>query len=536
MLDRVKAREKEFSFLWDRQDFDEELIKDYKYILKDYPEKGSKEIRDAYSVTRNIPSNDYNKFTNKLIALRRKIKVHSDDLEFDEGKIIQFCLDSDFAVDQFLAHKGKHGSRTFHNAFICHRGWVAEQTLWRYEDGKLVTDSRPLDPRWVVWDTDGEQISLGCTITFRYPSDVNSEYHLPNKKFPAFTGTKLLKIRDCWDLKKNKVYVEGNLVLEEDNSFVDFNEKPYVPIIILPAPYGPVISGDEQLEYTGESIFYPQRHTYDEANFAASISKTMAREGLFPAYQTKGKAPKQYPVSRDIAQDQTEPLELIPQRDMTNAQRNYQGMVDGDLQTSTYASVGPGFPNLPMSGDAIGLVNSGGAEALSSRIQGLKAFDAMVYRQRLDQFIQIGKKLNIGRSRRHTPSDLIGDYEISVHYIDTSLESYARRGATAAAFGGIMPKVWVRDNIIMAEDPDKIDELVDMEEAEVAYPIINMIDRTLDFIRQHTPEANAKARALAKQTISMVRQQMLGNEVSPRQQRESTPIVNMATQRTAGNE
>ena len=524
MYDIVKAREKVFLPLWSRMDADLEMIEDYRYILRDFKAKGYKEIGKAYSVTRPLPQNDYNKYTNKLIALERKIKVSSDDPEFDEGKIIQFCKDSDFAVNARLTQKPGHSTRATHNAHICHRGWVAEMELWRYEDGKLVADSRPIDPRWLVWDTDGENLDWACVVWYRYPNDINGEYDTD------FTGDSLLEVRDVYTKDKNIVYVTEQEVFKQDNPY------GYVPFVIQPAPFGPIHSGRGALEYMGESVFYPQRHTYDEANFAASISKTMAREGLRPPLQTKGKGPKEYAGSGDIVEEQEEPLTLVPRQDMTNAQRNQQGMADGDLQRSAWSRTSFGSVSAPMSGDALDILGTSSAEVLNSRIQGLKLFEANVYRMRIDQFNQINKKLKVGRSRQHKPSDLNGEYDITVHYVDNSIESWARRGAAMAANMGLFPKRFLVNEIGLADDPDKLDRELDIEETERQVPIVFQIDRTFDLIDANTEESNEKAWAMALQVIATLRQMTGGQPQEPVDKAGAKPIVNMRTRETANAE
>ena len=76
----IKERERVFNRLWARMDFDARLITNHRFVLRDYKAKGFQEIPEAYSVTRPLAQNDYNKFTNKLIALKRKIKILTDDI------------------------------------------------------------------------------------------------------------------------------------------------------------------------------------------------------------------------------------------------------------------------------------------------------------------------------------------------------------------------------------------------------------------------------------------------------------------------
>ncbi len=489
-LKEITTREGDFKGLWTRMDADKDRIFVAAYTVKDYASKGSKEIPDVYSVSVPLAATHYSKFVSKLIALKKKFQIEAEG-DIDISLIVQFLLDADYSIDKLLGGKLEPSSLLTHIAHICHRGWVASQELWRVENGELITDSRSIDPRWLSWDTAGNKIKWACPLMERSAADIESEYGV---KISGKTG----KVRDAWDDENEYIFINDKLVDTRPNPY------GYVPFVIGYAPWGPILQEKDSLEHKGEAIFYPHRDMYDEINFSASISKSMAREGLRPPLQTPGKAPASYPTSGDIVEE-TQPINFIPRPDMTNAQRDFSGRISSVVQLNSFPLTEFGTVTSPMSGTAIENLGISGNEVLNSRIVGLRNFLAQCARMRLDQFIQIGQTLSLGKSRQHKPSDLEGDYDVRVHLIEASIAGYAKRGSAAISLRGMMPDSWLRGELIMEDDPDSVDDEIEREEAERLVPEIKLLEQALSFADKQTDEDDIQARLLTKRLVDLIK-------------------------------
>ena len=502
-LKEITDREKDFSALWERQDTDRDRIYVTTYAPPEYKSKGGKAIKDTYGVAVPLAATHYSKFLAKLIARQRKFKIITEDANLDVGKIVQFLEDAEFSGDEILRNKLEPASLPTHDAHICHRGWIASQELWRIEDGELITDSRALDPHYLIWKTEGEKLKWVSYKMERNAEDIEALYKI---KVKGKTGI----VRDAWDNEEEFIFVDEALVDTRPNPY------GYPPFVIGFAPWGPILQDKDSLVHKGESIFYPHREMYDEINFSASISKSMAREGLRPPLQTEDdRELEDYPVSGDIVTG-VKPINFVPRPDMTNAQRDFSGRISSIVQQNTFAITEWGTITAPMSGRAIEGLSSGGGEVMNSRIVALEDFISKCGRMRLDQYIQIGKQLTLGRGRKHKPKDLEGEYWVEVHLIDASIDGYRERGVTAASLKGMMPDKWLRSEIVMADDPDSVDNEMEREEAERLMPETKLLEQILSFVDKQTEEDDIHARLLLKRFLDLLIQQM-GAGVQPLQ-------------------
>ncbi len=462
-IQEITAREQVFCRLWNRMDRDERLIKNYDFVLRDFKSEGSGVIAKTYSVPVPLGGTHHSKYKSKLMKLKREYEVLStkDELITD---VISFLDDADAAVDEFNGNQVDHSPRIKHIDWVCSRGWVGERNLWRVEDGVLIPDTIALDPRNFVWWIEGGKLSQASVLSYRFPEDVNKTYGM------NLSGDNLVEVRDCWNEEKECVWVNNDLVMEQDNPY------GFVPFVIRPTSWGPILGSGDALEHRGESIFYPHRNMYDEVSFSASVAKTESREGLRPALQTKAKGPSGYPGGGDVVENQTEPLQIIPRTDMTNAQRTFMGMTSSIVQQNSWGMQSFGSISDPVSGDTVDALNAGNEDILASRIQCLEPFFADGGAMRLKQFVQLGGDFRL-KQKKHHPDRLEGEFNIACHLIDDSIDTYARRGRAAASLTGIMPLKWLRQRIVQDQNPNEVDNEVEREQAEQQDPAQTMLER-----------------------------------------------------------
>ena len=90
------------------------------------------------------------------------------------------------------------------------------------------------------------------------------------------------------------------------------------------------------------------------------------------------------------------------------------------------------------------------------------------------------------------------------------------RGGAAASLKGLMPDKWLTSEIIMANDPDSVDDEMEREEAERLMPETKLLEQILSFVDLQTEEDDIHARLLLERFEDLIRQQM-GVGVQPLQ-------------------
>ncbi len=500
-LNEIKEREKLFGGLWARMDNDKSLIENYQYIIRDFPSEGGKPIAKTYSVPVPLASTHHEKYKSKLTKLKLEYSVTTDDDEVMKD-VISFLEDADAVIASWNGKKIEDSPLAQHIDWVCSRGWVCERNLWRLDEGKLITDTTAFDPRYVVWDLDKEGLAWVSVLSYRTPKEVNAQYGT------NYTGDTLLEVRDCWTKDAEYVWVKDEDVQEQPNPY------GFVPFIVRAAPWGPKVGSQDAMEFKGESIFYPHRSMYDEISYNASISKTEAREGLRPALQTAGKGPAEYPGGGDVVETAgvENELKAVPRSDMTQAQMNNTGFISAFVQQNTFGLTTYGSVTSPMSGTALDTLEGGSEEVLQSRKKCLEAFLPECAMMRVKQYVQLGEVFTL--KKKHKPDDLSGDFGIECHLLDTSIDTYARRGQAAGSLMGIMPKKWIRNQIVGESNPEEIDNQVEREDSEQRDPIEAMIESIFSNIEKF--DYISKLKALNELvTLETVAKQRMGDQGVP---------------------
>ena len=157
------------------------------------------------------------------------------------------------------------------------RGWVAGRFLIYKEDGEVIFDFLPLDPRWLVYQKGAKGLLWTAYTTYRSALELEDEYGKEVRKTPWYKPWTKEKgaysVIDYWQYEdKNKI---SNAVICE-NEFVkepeEYNIKS-MPVLIAPVATRPPIQGvsSNEMEGYGESILAPNRVVDDLLNTLATM-------------------------------------------------------------------------------------------------------------------------------------------------------------------------------------------------------------------------------------------------------------------------
>ncbi len=508
-LDLITAKEKELSELWARMDEDGRLIYNEDYVLRDWD---NRTVKRVYSVT--IPNAAL--FYAKMVSLisrvsRLPIITDPQDEMTDESKanIINFIKDMDFEIDTLLNNKDELDAFTTHSGYFCGRGWSAEQVLLRMDDGKLVTDVRQLDPRWLTYASGMNGLEWFNYDMVRSAVDIESEYNI---KVDADDGI----IGDFWDKKVEKIYLDEQQVDEKPNPY------GYPPAVIQAVPFGAgLLKERDSIKRKGESIFYPHRDMFKEVNFMASILKTQSFDDLRPALQQTGdktaEHPKEYPASQGYTSTD-EPLLLVPRRDMTNAMRNYLGIINSMIQRAGLSNLDEGTITFPLAAVAIAKMLAQKQSLTMPRLAALELLYRARTRMIINQIMAMGGSFKIGeegRERTYKASELDGTYTVGWSYFTPSLEDDAAKSAIADSQRGLLPDRAIRRDTLQRENPEQDENWLEIEEAKRKEPLITDLERILSLIEEDTVESNAAAWILWNKLATILKQRMTGGVAEP---------------------
>lgn len=496
--DLVKAKEDEKGGLIKRWDKDADLIDNAPYTLRDV--NGDKEAR-AFHVTIPNAALYFAKIWALVAGVSRLPTINSVELSDDEKMdIVNFLSDYDYEIDALLNNKGQQSAFVTHAKNLCGRGWTVEQHLSRKgEDGKLLTDVRPLDAYGFTYSSGIYGMRWGCIETLRSKADIEDEFNVTVKDD---TGI----VKDLWNSKKEIIKVDGEQVDERDNPY------GYPPFIVQVVPFGPgLMRRNDTLKGVGESIFYPHRDMFDELNFMASVIKTQAYDDLRPALQKLGtKGPKKYPTSKSILPTD-ELLQIVPTRGFTAAMQQFMGLIESIIQRAGLSAIDQGTLNFPLSAVALTKMMAVKESLTLPRLQAMSELYQARTRMIIDQVRKFGATIEIGpenTKRRYDTSKLSGPYTITWNYLSESLEDMAAKAAIGNSLKGLLPDNAIRKDILQRENPKADEDALEVQEAKALEPILKLMERTFSLIDEDTKESQAEAWVLHHRITTELKQRV----------------------------
>jgi len=505
-IDLIKIKETEFSSLKKRQKVDEDLINSVAYEMQDWDDK---KVEKVFHVTLPNAAIFFSKMVAIVAGVSRIPKVESEDLD-DEQKayIINLLQDVDIESDNLLNNRDEMDAFATHSGYFCGRGWSAEFIRNYEEDGKVTCDNRPVDPYFLTFETGRKGKKWVCFNTTRSKDDIEEEYEKYNAKV---SGTSAV-IRNWWNDDDEYVYVDDKEIVKRANPF------GYPPFVIQAVPYGAgLLKTVDFIKRTGESIFYPHRDMFKEMNFMASLLKTQAFDDLRPGLQGE-KLLEAYPSQKSITEIRERPYELIPRRDMTNAMRAYQGIIDSVIQRAGLSSINEGTLTFPIAAVLFARLMAERNSLTLPRHQAMGLLYSARTRMILKQLIALGGSFELGEEgmkRKYEASKLEGSYTVSWKYQADSLEDIATRSSIGNAQRGLYSDKTIRATTLQLENPEEEENLLEMQEAKRKEPLLTDLERIFSLIDEDTDESNAEAWILFHKLITILEQRVAGGVAEP---------------------
>ncbi len=505
-LDKIRAKAIELTPLYNRMDADKKLIDNVPFIFRDFY---GKIVSDVYNVT--IPNGAlfYAKMVALISGVNRTPEVIGDLKDDEKADITDIIKDIDIEIDRNLNNKQEDSAFMTHASQFCGEGWSAEQIMMREENGVFIADSRPLQVRWLQWATGIKGIKWFSYLMERSREDIEEKYNF------TIQGT-TAKVRVYFDDKLQKVWVNEKQKDEQENPY------GYPPIVIQAAPFGPgMLRGQGAIAKKGESIFYPHRDMFEEMNFMASLLKTKSYDEFRPGLQIPGskskKGPKKYPTTKSIV-GPDKLIQLIPTRDMTNAQRNFMGMISAMMQRAGLSELMEGSITMPLAAVAITKMLAQKESLTFPRLVALE----MVYRARQRminrQLIELGGTIEIGEEgmkRKYNVSDLSDAYILRWTYSNTTLEDEAAKAAIANSQTGKISDNTIRRKTLKLDNPEEEENLLEIQDAKRREPLLQDLERLHSLIDEDTKQANDAAWVLFHKVETIFKQRNLNGVAEP---------------------
>jgi len=442
-------------------------------------------------------------FFNKICAMIAGANVVPEvegDIPDDEAAlIVDFAKDAEIEATNLWMLVNDYPLHNSNVEQINGQGWACRQIMWRMEDGILIPDTRAIERRRLVYGASRSGLEWACVISRRSKYDIQKDY--------GFTiSNEYGVVRDVWTKDENAVFISDEITdtldaLSGKKGPEQVNPYGFVPFVIQAAPVGSTLGG--KTEHRGESIFYDMEDVFKEINFNASVTKTQGFEDLRPALQQPGdknaEVPDHYPSSQGVLSVDQE-MKLIPKRDLTVAQKTFQGIINDFFQRAGLTSINYGNVAFPLPAVAIARLMATKDSILYPRLQALALLYQNSHKMIVKQLegmtkVTLGTE---GMERTYDVKKLTGAYKMKYRFKNESLEEMATKMAIGNSAIGLLSKQTIRKDILGIENNEKEDDLMEQEAAETITPENVIISQIMSYAEMQTEEANLHVLALLK--------------------------------------
>lgn len=422
-------------------------------------------------------------------------------------------------------------------ARIVTRVWLGKIIQVSIKDGKFFVDVKDLDMRYCPFEY-GE---WAAPIYWRSEAACMKEWWY---KDSLKLDSKKNEIRNFWNKDVNEIYVAGNKVAEQQNTY------GVLPFVITLPVTGFELRGEDYLENDAPSVIWLNRDLYTEKNAILSIAKTKALNILFPGQEQEKESPT----------DTADPIPGVNQVQVVPKGGRHQPVNQLDLNQA-YGSFKQDIETLLAQGglNKIDLGNmSEGASALLVTTQSQirdkftrplldalardKAGDIRLAIQEYQALAgtESSKPLEIGSTgmkKRFSPAQL-GDpstYYIKYRGMINDPKQDIANIAVSNAAAQTLPLEYRLENIIKVEDPPAIIRKLRIEQLANADPIAALLVSAIDLSEEAETKEGVDAEVLyllakraTERACSMMKQaampqQGIQEAVSPKPQMTQKP-------------
>jgi len=513
---RIDAKEPEFAGLVGRMKSDEDLYFMTPYKLSDFD---GNPLPKVVSTTLNDPGTFAHRAIAILSSADPQVVVESDIREASqEQSVEEFIPALEYETDAMMSNRVMGMSFPFFCEQACIRGWLAGSCLLRMgKNGELIPDRRPLDSKFVRYETGIDGLEWASYTTYRSPLRIKQEYG------HDVGSDKDTEVLDIYSRKKNEVYIGGKKIKTQANPYKDENGQGYVPLVIQPIPAGSMLSGPDMKVHQGESIFSLDRDLYPKMNEMASVLENLTMASFFSARQYASDAGEKaeaaaippWGLGVVISVEKQGGYSLIPVADIRNATRLLYSIYENRIQRGSLPNIDYGNLTFPLSAVAISRLTESKDMIFVPRLQGLAMFYQQWDKMAIRQYIQLGKNLKMGEegTRKVFPAaGLKGEYSIKRKYYALNPEQDIANIAQAVQIPeDLISRHTVRRTIIKMRDPDGEEDLIGMEKARKIDPVIDLTHIAEGLINR---ERYFDAWQVLNSIKNLIRQRAMGQAVT----------------------
>jgi len=547
--DKITSRQTGMKQLNDRMDATAKLLlwddDPYKLVKPD----GKTKLRDAISVTPNLPK----VFAHGVVAdlMGGKWQTVVEGVSGRKSHVIESFVDDNIAqADEYLLERyGIPSLDAWLCNHVCARFAIGVRWIAQIIDGEYKVDCLPLDMRWTPYVLN----KWMANITFRTKPDLEQELEGYEKLAKDTGGTynkiKLekeedIEVRDHWDDKINEIWVEKQLVFSQGHKF-----GKYPAVIVIPAS-GFMLRDKGYLKHEGEDILFLNSGLYTELARAISLEQTSGYAGLYPGYEKEvenidGKASQPPPgLGESLNVKKGERHEPVPRGDINKAGQTAR--VDIQEMVANGAPMSPREYNTPPSA----ILLAGETELISkfqnAHKQALGIFKSQLARLMTEQFQNAGQEVFIGRRgkrSKYSPTKLGDPDEYTISY-QLTVKSKRQELANLTEFAAVydkLPLSWTLPNILMADDPNGIINDLELERAKQADPAIGLSEMGMKYAEEAEDMEDGEdkelkifqSKLLIDQSVRIVNQRLNPPPVLPEVKPPSQPKGNTNLLNTA---
>jgi hypothetical protein len=526
-----KDKREEMQPIFDRMDKDEGLYFLSPYEMKKLPPNDTKKMEGVANVT--LP--DSQSFANKAKALlggldMQRIVEGRDMTDKQTTKVEELLADIYYMIDERLVKQGKLGLDAFTNEQDCVRGRIPARSCVRIDkEGNFIPDILPLDARCFVSDNDGEDMAWGAPWFRQSKTQIEREY---NKK-----GDRAVKVEpfnevvDFWDVEKNVVFVDKQIVREQPNLY------KYPPFVEAIVPFGSMFGTESAMAHRGESIFWPNRTLWDEKNRIVTILTTLTIEALRGGMQLKSKQgigaekPKESPYGAE----KVNPVDIeggyfsMPINDIKNATRLLYSIIEADLQKTGFTALDYGSLTFPLAAITVTKLTIARNDIMLPHVQAKAVFNQALSRMIIDQCLMLNQTLKLGQpgsQNTYSSNDLKGDYTITYRFLNIAKEQTVADLSIANSAQGYLSGDTIRRDVLKLKDPDGEKVKFESEQAERVDEVLFLYRRASSLLegKKVTLKNQVEAYILAQRIVTILKQRQAMGALSPiEKKQEPTP-------------
>jgi len=445
------------------------------------------------------------------IAIRRRDKDNKKESQMERFAFT--CLSN---ADDTLANRIVTGARLQSSLswFAAMRGFVCGRVLCINNDGDLVFEILPYDPKFLSYGTDSKGIIWSAYTTWRDPSTVSMEYKdyvpKPQKKNVKDTDTGI-EVVEFWDDENYTVLADEQEVLVEKHKL----GRP--PVIVVPCGSTPLVVGNEgkygYVRNWGDSIYSGSRSLFEVQNKALSIWYSLLEKAHRPGVYIFDDALVGKTVATPwgrgeaIALSSNARVQPVEPPEIASSMPQFFDIISGAIQRATfpYLRYGQVRKGLDPSGAAINQLLQGPEAVLNPLLEAMSRFYKSAIRMLIDQYKRTGGEWyghgydSKGREFQEyfTPADMEGNYDIDVEFVSILPEQEANNYAKAQMIkqSGLADDKFIREKIVQFQDPAGIENDLLIQQAEMISPKVK-VGRIVEALRANGRDSEATVLAM----------------------------------------